>query len=104
VADTKPFAFLSFVNSGFQHEDGRIAQFRERLADGVSMHTGHDMSISQDRHDSLRKQTWKERVAEAFAEDGSKAPAPLIAFVTPGFFRSDHSKGEWRLSSSSNGG
>ena len=35
MADTRPVAFLSFVSSDFQHEEGRIAQFRERLADEV---------------------------------------------------------------------
>ncbi len=94
MADTKPVAFLSFVSSDFQHEEGRIAQFRERLTDEVSMHTGKEMSIFQDRDDTLWKTAWEERVEEAHAGEGSADPAFLIAFITPRFFRSDQCKGE----------
>jgi len=89
MADSKPVAFLSFVSSDFQHEEGRIAQFRERLTDEVSMHTGKEMSIFQDRDDTLWNQAWKEHV-----EDATDAHAFLIAFITPRFFRSDQCKSE----------
>ena len=36
MANTKPVAFISFVASDFQHDEGGIPQFRERLADEVS--------------------------------------------------------------------
>lgn len=94
MADTKPVVFISFVNSDFQHEEGRIAQFRERLADEVSMHTGKEISIFHDRDDTLWKAAWKEYVEEALAEDGTIEPAFLIASITPRFFRSDQCKGE----------
>ena len=94
MSDTKPVAFLSFVNSDFQHEEGRIAQFRERLADEVSMHTGKDLSIFQDRDDALWKQAWEEHVVLDNAEEGSPHTALLIAFITPRFFRSDQCKNE----------
>ena len=92
MADTKPVAFLSFVNSDFQHEEGRIAQFRERLADEVSMHTGKNLSIFQDRDDALWKQAWEEHVELADAEEWSPQTALLIVFITPGFFHSDQYK------------
>ena len=92
MADTKPVAFLSFVNSDFQHEEGRIARFRERLADEVSMHTGKNLSIFQDRDDALWKQAWEEHVELADAEEWSSQTALLIAFITPGFFHSDQCK------------
>ena len=94
MSDTKPVASLSFVNSDFQHEEGRIAQFRERLADEVSMHTGKDLSIFQDRDDALWKQAWEEHVVLDNAEEGSPHTALLIAFITPRFFRSDQCKNE----------
>ncbi|PKB65871.1 MAG: hypothetical protein BZY81_08990 [SAR202 cluster bacterium Io17-Chloro-G4] len=89
MADIKPVAFLSFVNSDFHHEEGRIAQFRERLADEVSMHTGKDLSVFVDRDDALWKQAWEERVEQATDD-----PALLISFITPRFFRSDQCKSE----------
>ena len=94
MADTKPVAFLSFVSSDFQHEEGRIAQFRERLTDEVSMHTGKEMSIFQDRDDALWKQAWEEHVEQAQSGEDSGAPAFLIAFITPRFFRSDQCRSE----------
>ena len=89
MADINPVAFISFVNSDLQHEAGRIAQFRERLADEVSMHTGKELSVLVDRDDALWKQAWEERVEQA--DDN---PAILIAFITPRFFRSELCKGE----------
>jgi parallel beta-helix repeat protein len=89
MADAKPVAFLSFVNSDFQHEEGRIAQFRDRLIDEVSMHTGKEMSIFLDRDDTLWEQAWLEHV-----EDATDAHAFLIPFVTPRYFRSEQCKAE----------
>ena len=78
MAETKPIAFMSFVSSDFQHEEGRISQFRERLADEVSMHTGRELAIFLDRNDVLWGQSWKERIEESL--DGATF---LIAFITP---------------------
>ena len=89
MAEVKPVAFMSFVNSDFQHEEGRIAQFRERLIDEVSMHTGKELSIFQDRDDALWREAWK-----AHVEDSVNGAAFLIAFITPRYFRSEQCRSE----------
>jgi len=91
MANTKPVAFISFVSSDFQHDEGGVPQFRERLADEVSMHTGEELSIFQDRDDVLWAQVWKERVEESV--DRSTF---LIAFITPRFFSSPQCRSELR--------
>ena len=94
MPDTKPVAFLSFVNSDFQHEEGRIAQFRERLADEVRAHTGKDLSIFQDQDDALWKQAWEEHIELSDSNEGSPETALLITLITPSFLRSDQCKNE----------
>ncbi len=89
MPQSKPLAFLSFVSSDVQHEEGRISQFRERLADEVSMRAGQELTVFQDRDDILWSQYWKERV-----EDSLDAATLLIAFITPWFFLSQQCRGE----------
>ena len=91
MANTKHVAFLSFASSDFQHDEGGVPEFRERLAEEVSMHTGQELSIFQDRDDVLWAQVWKERVEETV--DGA---AFLIAFITPRFFSSPQCRSELR--------
>ena len=92
MADTKPVAFISFVNSDFQHDEGGVSLFRERLSDEVSMHTGEELSIFQDRDDALWAQVWKERV-----EESVDRATFLIAFITPRFFSSPQCRSELRM-------
>ena len=91
MANTKPVAFISFVGSDFQHDEGGIPQFRERLADEVSMHTGEELSIFHDRDDALWAQVWKERV-----EESVDRATFLIAFITPRFFSNPQCRSELR--------
>ena len=91
MANTKPVAFISFVGSDFQHDEGGIPQFQERLADEVSMHTREELSIFQDRDDVLWAQVWKERV-----EESVDRATFLIAFITPRFFTSPQCRSELR--------
>ena len=78
MAESNPVAFMSFVSSDFQQEEGRITQFRDRLADEVSMHSTEDLLIFQDRDDISWSQYWKERVEESL-----DATTFLIPFITP---------------------
>ena len=55
--------------------------FRERLVREVSMHTRQELTILQDRNDSLWVQTWKDRV-----EDRIDDVTFLIPILTPRFF------------------
>ena len=91
MANTKPVAFISFVGSDFQHNEEGVPQFRERLVDEVSMHTGEELSIFQDRDDALWAQVWKERV-----EESVDRATFLIAFITPRFFSSPQCRSELR--------
>ena len=91
MADTKPTAFISFVASDFQHDDERISQFGERLANEVSIHTGGQLDIFQDRDNALWVETWKERVEESLDQ-----MTFLIAFITPRFFSSPQCRAELR--------
>ena len=91
MANTKPVAFISFVGSDFQHDEGGVSQFGERLADEVSMHIGQELSIFQDRDDLLWARVWKDRVEESID------PATfLIVFITPRFFSSPQCRSELR--------
>jgi hypothetical protein len=89
MANTKPVAFISFVGSDFHHDGGGVSQFRERLADEVSMHTGEELSIFQDQDDALWAQVWKERV-----EESVDRAAFLITFITPRFFSTPQCRSE----------
>ena len=91
MPETKPVAFISFVGSDFQHDWERVSQFRERLADEVSLHTGEELSIFQDRDDMPWGQAWKERVEESLDH-----VTFLIAFITPRFFSSPQCRAELR--------
>ena len=55
--------------------------FRERLVREVSMHTRQELTILQDRNDSLWVQLWKDRV-----EDHLDDVTFLIAILTPRYF------------------
>ena len=89
MADSNPVAFMSFVASDFQTDEGRISQFRDRLTDEVSMHSMEELFIFQDRDDPLWRQYWRERVEQSLDDSTF-----LIAFITPRFFRSHQCRSE----------
>ncbi len=75
---------MSYVRLDDEHEDGRLTQFRTRLAGEVRMQTGLDFPIFQDRNDIKWGQNWKSRI-----EEGIDASTFLIPIITPSFFNSD---------------
>ena len=91
MANTKSVAFISFVGSDFQHDEGGVLQFRERLADEASMHIGEELSIFHDRDDVLWARVWKDRIEESIDHNTF-----LIAFITPRFFASPQCRSELR--------
>ena len=91
MANTRPVAFINFVASDFQHDEGGVPQFRERLADELNMHIGEELSIFHDRDDVLWAQVWKDRVGESVDR-----ATFLIAFITPRFFSNPQCRSELR--------
>ena len=89
MAEANPVAFMSFVSSDFQHEEGHISQFRDRLTDEVSMHSLEELFIFQDRDDNLWRQYWRDRV-----EGSLNGTTFLIPFITPRFFRNQQCRDE----------
>lgn len=81
---SEPSAFMSYVRSDDDHDDGRITKFRERLEGEVQMQTGKAFPIFQDRNDIAWGQQWKSAVNDALS--GVRF---LIPIVTPSFFESD---------------
>jgi len=69
--------------------DGRLTKLRERLAYEVSVRTGEDFEIFQDRRDIQWGQDWKLRIEESLDE-----VTFLIAIVTPSFFNSTNCRDE----------
>ncbi|MCI0846190.1 MAG: right-handed parallel beta-helix repeat-containing protein [Chloroflexi bacterium] len=86
-----PIAFLSYVDLDDHLDGGRLRLFRERLAREVSMHTRQELTILQDRKDSLWVQTWKDRV-----EDHADDVTFLIPILTPRFFVDPDCRSELR--------
>jgi parallel beta-helix repeat protein len=77
-----PVAFMSYVRTNDAHDNGRLTQFRERLAGEIQMQSGEDFHIFQDRDDIAWGEKWQERI------DGSlDAVTFLIPIITPAFFR-----------------
>ena len=89
MTETKPAAFMSYVRSDDQYEEGRLTKFRERLSGEVRMHTGEDFPIFQDRNDIAWGQAWEERIEQALDE-----VTFLIPIITPGFFASPNCREE----------
>ena len=77
----QPAAFMSYVRSDDQHDDGRITLFRERLSAEIRMQTGVEFPIFQDRSDIAWGQNWQQRIEEAL-----DAVTLLLVVITPGFF------------------
>jgi cobaltochelatase CobT len=80
----EPSAFMSYVRSDDDHDDGRITKLRERLAGEVRMQTGKSFPIFQDRNDILWGQQWRSVI-----DDALSVVRFLIPIVTPSFFESE---------------
>lgn len=87
---SEPSAFMSYVRSDDDHDDGRITKFRERLAGEVRMQTGKAFPIFQDRNDIAWGQQWKFVINHALS-----SVRFLIPIVTPSFFESDACRSEF---------
>ncbi len=61
----------------------------DAVSEEVSVQTGEDFEVFQDRDAILWGQNWKERI-----EDSLNEVTFLIAIITPSFFRSPHCRNE----------
>ena len=83
MAERQPIAFLSYVRSDDDHDQGRITAFRQRLEGEVRMQTGEPFAIFQDRNDIDWGQQWEDRINESLSD-----VTFLIPIITPSFFKS----------------
>jgi cobaltochelatase CobT len=83
MAERQPIAFLSYVRSDDDHDQGRITAFRQRLEGEVRMQTGEPFAIFQDRNDIDWGQQWEDRINKSLSD-----VTFLIPVVTPSFFKS----------------
>jgi parallel beta-helix repeat protein len=79
----EPIAFLSYTSFDDAYEEGRIAEFCERLSAEVRMRTGHPFPIFRDKKDIKWGQNWRSRV-----EQGLDEAVFLIPILTPSYFQS----------------
>lgn len=87
---SEPSAFMSYVRSDDDHDDGRITKFRKRLEGEVRMQSGKAFPIFQDRNDIAWGQHWKSVITDALS-----SVRFLIPIVTPSFFASDACRSEF---------
>jgi hypothetical protein len=85
----KPKAFFSYAHRDDQN--GRLTKLRERLSTEVSVQTGEEFEIFQDRLSILWGQDWKERIETLLNE-----VIFLIPVITPRFFNSQSCRDEPR--------
>jgi cobaltochelatase CobT len=90
LAKREPVAFISYVRSDDDHDDGRISQLRKLLEGEVKMQTGKTFHIFQDRNDINWGQQWKDRIEDTILEITF-----LIPIVTPSYFQSPMCKMEF---------
>ncbi len=83
----KPIAFFSYAHRDDQN--GRLSKLREHLSAEVSVQTGADFEIFQDRLDIRWGQNWKERIETSLNE-----VVFLIPVITPSFFTSQSCRNE----------
>lgn len=81
--DPSPAAFLSYVQRVDKHDGGGISQFRDLLSAEVSVTTGEDFHIFQDRKDILWGENWRKRIEESL-----DSATFLIPIITPDYFNS----------------
>lgn len=87
AASKKPAALMSYAHR--DDDDGRLTKLRERLAHEVSVRTGADFKIFQDRPDIQWGQDWKQQIEASLDE-----VTFLIAIVTPSFLNSTNCRDE----------
>jgi len=87
----QPVAFLSYVRSDDEHENGRLTLFCERLSSEVRMQIADDFHIFQDIKDIKWGQNWKERLENTLDEI-----IFLIPIITPSFFKSAPCRDEFK--------
>ena len=90
--ERQPVAFLSYVRSDDDHDNGQITAFRKRLEGEVRMHTGAPFAIFQDRNDISWGQQWEERINKSLSN-----VTFLIPILTPSFFRSPACRSEFSI-------
>jgi hypothetical protein len=91
MGERQPIAFLSYVRSDDDHDDGRITAFRKRLEGEVRMQTGKPFAIFQDRNDIAWGQHWEERINSSLSD-----VTFLIPILTPSFFQSPACRSEFQ--------
>jgi F-box protein 11 len=79
----QPVAFLSYVHSDDEHDNGGLTQFCKCLSAEIKVQTGEEFPIFQDRKDIKWGQNWKERIENTLDE-----VTFLIPIITPSFFTS----------------
>ncbi|MEM8949831.1 MAG: toll/interleukin-1 receptor domain-containing protein, partial [Pseudomonadota bacterium] len=85
----KPVAFLSYAHRDDDYHGGAITRLREELSGAISVATGEDFSIFQDRKDIAWGEHWPSKL-----EQGLEGGRFLIAILSPSFFRSDYCRKE----------
>jgi cobaltochelatase CobT len=90
MAERQPIAFMSYVRSDDDHDNGRITAFRNRLEGEVRMQTGRPFAIFQDRNDIAWGQHWAERITSSLSD-----VTFLIPILTPSFFQSPACRSEF---------
>ena len=90
MAERQPVAFLSYVRSDDDHDEGQITAFRRRLEGEVRMQTGEPFAIFQDRNDITWGQQWEERINKSLSD-----VTFLIPIITPSFFKSPACRAEF---------
>jgi parallel beta-helix repeat protein len=83
-------AFMSYVHFDDEHENGRLTQFCKRISGEIQIQTGEKFLIFLDRKDITWGQQWKDRI-----EKSIDSITFLIPIITPGYFKSEHCRGEY---------
>jgi TIR domain len=84
MAESKPpDAFLSYTRFDDEHEDGKISEFRLKLAAEVRAETGEPFEIFQDIDGIGLGEPWAEKLEETLAEVRFFVP-----ILTPTYFKS----------------
>lgn len=87
----EPIAFLSYVRSDDDHDNGQITQLRLKLEGELKAQTGRIFPIFQDRNDITWGQHWLQRIEGSLLE-----VTFLIPILTPSFFQSPACRHEFK--------
>src|SRR5437868_410580 len=84
MSDHNPIGFVSYVRMDDTYEQGKIAEFQQRLQSAARLTTGDSaFRIFFDRNDIEWGQNWRARIAEAV-----DSTSFLIPIMTPAYFKS----------------